>query len=96
MKKWVLIFTSIAILGISLGVYFENATSGIKPTISGLLESEYKPHYLKTETDNYKKLWNGKYRYTFPGYAEDGKKQEIVDFYCVEFLLLMMKKRGHK
>jgi len=59
-------------------VYFENTKSGLKPTISGLLERESKPHYVKTETNNYKKLWNGKYRYTFTGYDEDGKKQEIV------------------
>lgn len=78
MKKWIGIITCIVILGIGGGVYFENTTSGIKPTISGLLDSEYKPHYVMTESDNYKKLWNGKYRYTFTGYAEDGKKQEIV------------------
>jgi uncharacterized protein (TIGR01655 family) len=65
-------------MGIGWSVYFENTTSGLRPTISGLIESEYKPHYVKTETNNYKKLWNGKYRYSFTGYAEDGKKQEIV------------------
>jgi uncharacterized protein (TIGR01655 family) len=78
MKKWIFIISCIVILGIGWSVYFENTTSGLKPTISGLLEGEYKPHYVKTETNNYKKLWNGKYRYTFTGYAEDGKKQEIV------------------
>ncbi|MCH1627461.1 YxeA family protein [Fredinandcohnia quinoae] len=78
MKKWVIIITCIVILGIGGSVYLENTTSGLKPTIEGLFESEYKPHYVKTESDNYKKLWNGKYRYTFTGYAEDGQKQEIV------------------
>ena len=78
MKKRIYISICIVILGIGWSIYFENTTSGLKPTISGLIESEYKPHYVKTETNNYKKLWNGKYRYTFTGYAEDGKKQEIV------------------
>lgn len=78
MKKWIFIITCIVIVGIGGNVYLENTTSGLKPTISGLLESEYKPHFVKTEANNYKKLWNGKYRYTFTGYAEDGKKQEIV------------------
>lgn len=78
MKKSMVIMTLIFIVGIGWSVYFQNTSSGFKPTISGLLESEYKPHYLKTEKDNYKELWNGKYRYTFTAYAEDGQKQEIV------------------
>jgi uncharacterized protein (TIGR01655 family) len=78
MRNWVILITCVLIVGIGGSVYFENTTSGLMPTISGLLESEYKPHYVKTESDNYKQLWNGKYRYTFVGYAEDGKKQEIV------------------
>jgi uncharacterized protein (TIGR01655 family) len=78
MRNWVILITCILIVGIGGSVYFENTTSGFKSTISGLLESEYKPHYVKTESNNYEKLWNGKYRYTFTGYAEDGKKQEIV------------------
>jgi uncharacterized protein (TIGR01655 family) len=78
MKKWVSSITSIVILGIGLSIYFEKTTIGLKPTIEGLVSSEYKAHYVETEADNYKKLWNGKYRYTFTGYAEDGKKQEIV------------------
>lgn len=78
MKKWVMTITCIVILGISGAVYLENTTSGLKPTIEGLLASEYKPHYVKTESDNYEQLWNGKYRYTFTGYAEDGKKQKII------------------
>lgn len=78
MKKRMKIIVCTLILGVVCSVYFENTTSGLKPTISGLLESEYKPHYVKTETNNYKELWNGEYRYTFTGYAEDGKKQEIV------------------
>lgn len=83
MEKWNMknsIITIICLLIVVIGgfVYLEKTTSGLVPTISGLLASEYKPHYVKTETDNYSKLWNGKYRYTFTGYAEDGKKQKIV------------------
>lgn len=78
MKKRIFVITFLVIFGVGGSIYFENTTSGLKPTIDGLLESEYKPHYVKTESNNYKKLWNGKYRYTFTGYDEDGKKQEIV------------------
>lgn len=78
MKKWISIITGIVILCIMGIVYFENTTIGLKPTIEGIVDDEYKTHYVKTESDNYKKLWNGKYRYTFTGYTEDGKKQKIV------------------
>ena len=61
MKKRINIIICIVILGIGWSVYFENTTSGLKPTISGLIENEYKPHYVKTEINNYKKacLLNG-------------------------------------
>lgn len=35
-------------------------------------------YYVKTTENNYKKLWNGNYRYKFTGYNEEGNGQEIV------------------
>lgn len=78
MKKWILILTCAAIFGVAGVVYIEKTSSGIKATIEGLLESDYKPHFAKTQSDNYEKLWNGKYRYTFIGYDENGKEQQII------------------
>lgn len=78
MKKWIFIVTSAMILVVAWVVYIENTSSGVKATIEGLLESEYKPHYTVTKSDNYEELWNGKYRYTFEAYDEKGKEQQII------------------
>lgn len=78
MKKWIFIGASAVLFVVAWIVYIENTSSGVKATIEGLLESEYKPHYTMTESDNYEKLWNGKYRYTFKAYDEKGKEQEII------------------
>lgn len=59
-------------------VVIDKNTMGLKPMFDRYTFKEEDSYYVKIDSESYDELWNGKYRYTFSGYNDEGEHQEVV------------------
>lgn len=77
-KKGVKGLIAILIILTIAAVAIQKTTAGIIPLTNWLLQHPVETYYVETSEDNYEKLWNGKYKYVFLGYNEEGDEQQIT------------------